>query len=72
MIELISHKSRMLINFVNKEKHYNSSNETLMKLKNISLSLWSKLEELNGKFEKIVEDNTRRLNNQISINQSNY
>ncbi len=60
----------MLINFFNKDKQKDNSRDTFNKLKNKIFTISSRSEELNQKFQKIIEDNTKRINNRISINQS--
>jgi hypothetical protein len=70
ILNLITNKTRMIINFLNNDKQKNNTRDIFNNLKNKIFSISSRFEELNQKFEKIVEDNTKRINNQISINQS--
>ena len=60
----------MIINFSSNERQKETSSELISKLKSMTLSLASKYEELNEKMAKLIEDNIKRLNNQITINQS--
>ena len=69
-MNIISEKISNLVNSFLNDK-IESNLKFFKQLKNITLSVWGKCEELNRKFENIIEDNTRRLNNQISINKSN-
>jgi hypothetical protein len=70
ILNLITNKICMLINFFNKDKQKDISRHTFNNLKNKIFTISSRSEELNQKFEKIIEDNTKRINNRISINQS--
>ena len=53
-------------NTIENMKFYNK------KLRTLTLSVTSKFEELNGKFNILIEDAKRRVENQIAINKSKF
>lgn len=69
-MENINSKSKYIQNYINADNMKTNFQEYLEKLKLISFSIASKYEELNGKFNSLVENAKRRIDNEITVNTS--
>ena len=67
IVQNLNYKSKYIRNFLPQTE--NSKNYT-KKLKGITFSVWSKFEEINGKYSEMINDASRRIDNQIKINTS--
>jgi hypothetical protein len=65
-MQALNYKARFIRNFLRTENSKNFAG----KLKTITFSVWSKFEEVNGKYDHMITDATRRIDNQIKINTS--
>jgi N-acetyl-beta-hexosaminidase len=63
----LNYKSRYIRNFLPQTEN---SKNYIKKLKAITFSVWSKFDEVNGKYSEMINDATRRIDNQIKINTS--
>lgn len=66
----INFKTKFIQNYLNSDNLKEKQKNYFSKLKTITFSISAKFEELNGKFNNIVEDAKRRIDNQIGINTS--
>jgi hypothetical protein len=65
IIQNLNYKSKYIRNFIPQTEN---SKNYIKKLKEITFSVWSKFDEVKGKYSDLINDATRRIDNQIKIN----